>query len=319
MKALLTSLLTLVLVLSCLGTSELHAQSIRVEGTKASLTPPKEFVKAKLFTGFQHSESGSSIVVTEIQAPMSVFSKGLTKESLAKGGMELLSSEKIALQGFEGFEFHVAQTASGIDFLKWMLVLGDEESCLMVVGSFPKAADDKLGAEIRASIRGGTWTPDQKIDFFEGLEFRFTPTKKLKLAGRMTNMLMLTGSGKKQVSSNHEPLMIVGHSYSDQKIEDPKAFSEARASETASLQEFEILHGREVKLGKMTAYELLLKATDKKSGEEMRLLQVMAPSTDRYYLIQGIISARKWKRTEVEFRSVIESFELVPDEGEAAK
>ncbi|MBE0704933.1 MAG: hypothetical protein IH582_17520, partial [Afipia sp.] len=148
------------------------ADYVRIRGTRTSLQPPKGFSLADRFPGFQRADVQSSIMVTEIRAPAAEMMKGKTKEGLAARGMTLISSNAEKIGGRQALLLHVAQNAAGAAFLKWMLVTGDQNTSLMIVGTFPKAAEARVGAAIKSAVLTASWTPGGSTDHFEGLPFR---------------------------------------------------------------------------------------------------------------------------------------------------
>lgn len=296
------------MVLAVLGSLQAAADSVRVPGTSTSLQPPEGFSLADNFPGFRHPELQASIMVTEMPAPASALMAGLSKEALASRGMTLLSSQAEKIGGREALLLHVAQAAAGTEYLKWMLVTGDEQNAVMIVGTFPKSAGEQVGAAIRSSVLSASWSAGSASDPFEGLQFRVTPTPKLKLAGRVSNMLMLTESGSTGPLGPGEPLYIVGSSIGPAGSGDLKAFSEARAKKTEQIQDLQNVHGKEIRLGGFPAYELVADAKDVKSGTAVQLYQVIAQEGNGYFIVQAMVGAERAAELLPEFRRVTESF-----------
>jgi hypothetical protein len=284
------------------------ADSVRVPGTRTSLQPPTGFSLADRFPGFQRADLQSSIMVSEIPAPVTDMMNGMTKEGLAKKGMTLLSSKAEQVDGRDALLLHVAQTAAGKEFLKWMLVTGDRQTTLLIVGTFPKQAADQVGAAVRSSVLSTSWVPGRAPDHFEGLPFRVTPTQKLKLAGRMSNMVILTESGTMAPKGPAEALYLIGSSVSDAQVGDLPGFSEARARHTAEVKDLRNLDGRASKVGELAAYELVADGKDAKTGTAMRLYQVIAPEGSQYLIIQGLVGADRAAELLPEFRRITASF-----------
>jgi hypothetical protein len=285
------------------------ADPIRIPGTGVTLQPPAGFSLAEDYPGFQSAEQQASIMVTQMPAPVAEIRKAMTKENLATRGITLLSSKEETVGGREALLLQVAQSAAGKDYLKWMLVTGDPKETVMIVGTFPKSAGEEVGAAIRTALLTASLAAGAPSDPFEGLLFRITPTQALKIANRVSNMLILTESGKMGTLSPGEPVYIVGSSIRPGGSGDLKAFSEARAKQTEQIQDLENLSGREITIGGLAAYELLADAKDVKSGTAIRLYQVIAPDDDGgYFIVQGLVGADRAAGMLPEFRRVTESF-----------
>jgi hypothetical protein len=300
----------LLVLLVILAAGPTVADGVQIPGTKTSLQPPAGFLLADKFPGFERTELKASIMVTEMPAPAAEVMKAMTEEGLASRGMKLLSSKIQTLDGREALLLHVSQMAMGTEFLKWMLVTGDPKTCLIVTGSFPKGAEAEVGEAIRKSVLTTAWSPTGGgvINPFDGLLYRVTPTAKLKLAGRVSNLLMLTESGSTGPLPPGEPMYVVGNSYSDTRIEDLRAFAEARARKTEQLQGFQNFQGRAFELDGLPAYEILADAKDVKTGAAMRLYQVIASEKDGYFIFQGLVTPAREAEMLPEFRRVTETF-----------
>lgn len=297
-----------VLVLLAFLGAPAFAAPVRVPGTNVRLEPPAGFAPAESFPGFQSAGQQASIMVTQMPAPVAEVMKGMNKETLATRGITLLSSSSETVGGREALLLQVAQSAGGAEYLKWMLVTGDPQTTVLVVGTFPKSAGEEVGAAIRKSVLTASLASESPGDPYEGLLFRITPTQRLKIASRVSNLLLLTESGSPGPLGPGEPIYIVGSSIGPGGSGDLKAFSEARAKQTEQIQDLASLSGREITIGGLTAYELLADAKDVKSGSPVRLYQVIAPDGGGYFIIQGLVGVDRAAEILPEFRRVTESF-----------
>lgn len=297
------------LVLAVLVSSPAAAEPVRVPGTGVSLQPPAGFSLAENYPGFQSAEQQASIMVTQMPAPVAEIRKAMTKDMLATRGITLLSSKEETVGGREALLLQVAQSAAGTDYLKWMLVTGDPKETVMIVGTFPKSAGEEVGAAIRTALLSASLAAAAPGDPFEGLQFRITATQALKIAGRVSNLLLLNESGSLGTLGPGEPVYVIGSSIRPGGSGDLKAFSEARAKQTEQIRDLENLSGREITIGGLAAYELLADAKDVKSGTAIRLYQVIAPDGDGgYFIVQGLVGTDRAAGMLPEFRRVTESF-----------
>ena len=109
-----------------------------VSGTRVKLVPPDGFAPATQFPGYQLESYGSSIMITEIPGPFAETTAGFSNTSeLMKKNMSVLDKQEVKLDGQNGILLKVAQKASGTNFLKWLLVLGDEKETAMITATFP--------------------------------------------------------------------------------------------------------------------------------------------------------------------------------------
>ena len=284
------------------------AQAIRVPGTQVTLAPPDGFAIAQQYPGFERADVRASIMVTELPGPASRMMKGMTTQALASRGMTLISAQSAVVNRRPARLLHVRQKTSDADALKWMLIAGDDARTIMVVGTYSQDAAPGLGEAIQQSLLTTSWAPADTPDPFEGLPFGITPTPKLKLARRVSNMLMFTESGTAGSPGSTEGVFLVGHSIGKGQIKDLQSFSEARAKQTAQLTALRGFTGSAVQVDGLDAYELEVDATDVRSGRPMRLYQVMIPDATGYFIAQGLIRADRAAEMVPEFKAVTKSF-----------
>jgi hypothetical protein len=187
----------------------LHAQNAVdqvIPGTKISMVPPDSFVLAQKFSGFQHNESGSSIMVTELPAPFQAMTNAFTKEALQAKGMELLGKEQITVASTPGLIFFVRQTANNLVYLKQILVFGDSTHTTLINGIYPEKYKETLEGKIKASLRtahasGSFISPEQAAPF--EIDVKATP---FSFANGLSGSLYYIAEDDAQVDVSPPPL-----------------------------------------------------------------------------------------------------------------
>ncbi len=309
MKHLVVALVAFVAALVASGTAA--GQPVRVPGTRVSLEAPDGFSPAKQFPGFENVALRAALMVTELPGPAAEMRRGMTKSALASRGMTLVSSSSVAVGGSQGSLLYVRQSTPAGEVSKWMLITGDQTTT-MIVGSFPTTAERELSDTIRRSLLSVTVTVESAPDPFEGLTFRVTPTRRLRIAGRMSSMLVLSESGTLSPADPDVGFYIVGHSMGAAKMEGLQSFSEARARQTTHTTDIRNITGRSITLDALPAYELQADATDPGSGRVMKMYQVIGVDDDGYVIIQGFVSARRSAEVLPEFKKVTATFQRSP-------
>ncbi len=287
--------------------------AVRVPGTKVSLAPPADFVASERFPGFQHNASGSSIMVTEMPAPISQTKPGMTKEGLAKRGMTLELSEDKKIAGRDALFLTIKQTGNGISFRKWLAVFGTEKETILIAATCPDVHVEEFGEKLKQSILGATWREDSKVGMFDGLTFRIVEQPGLKFASRVSNMLMFNKDGSRSPSATGDPLLIVGSSVGDSpdgKVED---LSKDRIQHISGISEIAITDGKTVTIGEREAYELVANGKDTASGTPMLVYQFMLIKGSTYYIVQGIVGTKDAETYVPEFRNAARSLTFIDD------
>jgi hypothetical protein len=285
------------------------AQAVRVTGTSVALAPPPGFQPSSRFPGFERADLQSSLMVTEVPAPVAELSRGLTAQNLASRGMTLISSTRQIVDGREVRLLKVSQPAGGLTVHKWMIVSGDAKTSVMIVGTFPKEHESEIGDAMKASLLTVRWTAvAAPPPHFEGLPFRISATTSLRIAGRMSNMLMLTESGQMGPQGPDAALFVVGASLAQVDVSDLKAFANTRASQTKQLKGVRVSAQRAIAIGNEAAYEIVAEGTDIATGRLVTLYQVVLPDPQGYVLMQGMVASKRAAVIVPEFRKVAQTF-----------
>jgi hypothetical protein len=288
--------------------SPVFAQAIRVPGSSVALVPPPGFVTSSRFAGFEREDLQSSVMVTEIPGPVADVSRGLTAAGLATRGMTLISSTEQLVDGKQGLVLKVSQVAGGITHHKWMIVWGDTKTTVMIVGTFPREHEPKIGAAMKASLLTARLVSAPPVDHFEGLSFRVSPTASLKIAGRVNNLLLLNESGQIGPQSPDGAIFVVGTSLAPVDLSDLKAFAIKRAGQTEKLRNLRVSEQTAITIDDQPAYELVAEGTDVATGRAVTVYQVVLPDARGYVLMQGLVASTRASTLVPEFRKAAQTF-----------
>jgi hypothetical protein len=130
----------------------------------------------------------------------------------------------------------------------------------------------------------------------------------LKIAGRMSNMLMLTESGQMGPQGPDAALFVVGASLAPADLSDLKAFATTRASQTKQLKGLRVSDQGAIAIGNEAAYELVAEGTDIATGRLVTLFQVVLPDPQGYVLMQGMVASTRAATIVPEFRKTAHTF-----------
>jgi hypothetical protein len=292
-----------------LQVSPVTAQALRVTGTSVAMAPPAGFVPSSRFPGFERADLQSSVMVTEIPGPVADVSRGMTADGLATRGMTLISSTRQLVDGRQALLLKVSQAAGGMTVHKWMIVSGDSRTAVMIVGTFPQEYEVQIGDAIKGSLLTARWAVTAAPpDHFEGLSFRVSPTSSLKIAGRLSNMLLLTESGRMGPQGPTAGLFAVGTSLAPADLSDLKAFAITRATQTKQLKGLRVSDQGATTIGNEAAYELVAEGMDTATGRVVTLYQVVLPDPQGYVLMQGMVASTRAATMVPEFRKAAQTF-----------
>jgi hypothetical protein len=300
------SITVLILLLNALPG---FAQAVRVTGTSVAMAPPPGFSPAARYPGFERADLQASIMVTEIPGPVADLTRGMTAAGLATRGMTLLSSTKEMVDGRQALVMKVSQQAAGSTVYKWMIVSGTAKTSVMIVGTFPTSYDAGIGEAMKASLLSARWTAAAAPpDPFEGLPFRIASSPALKVAGRMSNLLMLNETGQMTPQGPDAAIFAVGSSVAAVDLGDIEAFSRARAGQTKQLKIVRVLQEGSTTIDGVAGYELVAEGADATTGRPVTLYQVVLPDPSGYILMQGLVTPGRMTVMVPEFRKVAQTF-----------
>jgi hypothetical protein len=308
MTYLRASLLIVLLVITAFSQSK-EPQAARVVGTRVSLKPPLDFKPASQFPGYGLESFGSSIVVTEIPGPFSEVSAGFSDSmALMKKGMSALNKQEVKINGQSGLLVQIRHILSVGEFLKWILVFGDEKESVIVTATLPKEFENKLSEKMKASILTATWDREKNISPTEGLNFTVSEKGDLKLAKRFVNMLAFTKGGIFPDRAIDNPFFTVGQSISKYEISDTEAFARSRILQTTGIADIEIEQSSKVTIDNLNGYEMVARGKDKESGQPMVIYQTILFESQSYYIMLGVISNRQRETYLTLYRETARSF-----------
>jgi hypothetical protein len=305
----MTSRLTIALVAVLLQALPASAQAVRVTGTSVALAPPPGFSSSSRFPGFEREDLQASVMVTEIPGPVAELTRGMTASGLATRGVSLISSTKQLVDGRQALLLKASQQAAGSTFLKWMIVSGDAKTSVMIVGTFPSSHEAEIGDAMKSSLLSTRWNvAAAPPDPFEGLPFRVSPTAVLKIAGRMSNLLMLTESGQIGPQGTDSAVFIVGSSVAAVDLGDLKQFAALRARQTKQLKGLLVTQEGPATIDGLAGYELVAEGKDSATGRSVTLYQVVLPDGTGYVLMQGLVASVRAAAMVPEFQRVVQTF-----------
>jgi hypothetical protein len=286
----------------------------RVPGTSVSITPPEGFQPSKLFSGFEQQNSGASIVVIEMPVPKEAIPKTLallsSPETFKSKGMRVIESKDITIAQRPGKLLLVSQPAQGIPFLKWIVVMSEGDSILIVTAPFPESSSTALREPLRQAITTLSWTTSKPDRLLEGLPFSFQTYGDLKVSGRLSNAIMLTRNGSKPPIPPSEPLLVLGSAYSQTRIGDIDKFSRTRLQQTPSVRDLVETSGQSTIISGQKAFELIAQGLDPQTKQPLTVYQVIIATDQTYYILQGMVPSARAKDYLPIFRSVAKSVVL---------
>ncbi len=317
MNRLLTLLLLVLLPLTLAIAQEEAPQRIWIRGTKVSLVPPAQFGIAADFPGVLHEESGSSVMITELPAPISKLLKSFTDEKkLEKRGLTLLTSEERKMGEHEGVFLTVAQVVDGISVKKAFWIFGTKRESVMAMGTiFPEMGGDWFPVVIE-SLKTCEWDLDRVVDPFANLGFELTDTQGLQFVLKVSNMLLFTEDGKTDKKNEGKLMFMMGPALGSGPIEDKEAFVERRMRQFPG-EVLEIESMEPIEIDELPGFEVIASTVQKEIVRVRHVVILFEP--DNYWVSFGEARDEVGDEALEKFQAIVRSFRRVEQEAEEPK
>ncbi len=291
----------------CLVPGAAQADAVRVSGTRVTLNPPKDFAQAERFPGFRHREVAASILVSELPAPFESLRKTMTPEGIEAQGMKLLVGEEHDVDGRKALLVKAVQRKGGVETEKWMVLFGRATSSVLIVATYPRSESAKLSEQLRESLLTASWRPDAAIDPFDGLGFRLDEHGSMKVANRLSRMVLMVAQGGSGEPQPDDPLLVAGTGETGGDVGDMLEFAKLRLGLTSHLAEIDRIRGRPAKVDGMNGFEIQAYAVNAKTDTPVQVYQLVLVDRDTYYMVQGFVGPGRAGEYLPQFQKVANS------------
>ena len=267
--------------------SDNDSSYVSIPGTLVSLFLPEGFIIANKFPGIKNPETGTFIMVSNLKSSYLQVKKGFTAQGFKNQGMELLESSELNLEQGKGILYKATKKNGNITFRKWILVLQNDTSAIMINGTFPKAFDSDISGEVLDCILSAQINNKQVVKYEEAVNFKIdVEFTKLKFAGYFTGTLIYTTDGNFPPKSKDKTSFKLGSSLGIVEISNPKAF----AIERLHSLPFEFKNDysiNPINIDGLSGYEIIAYTKDKKTENGELIYQVILFAGNSYYIMLG--------------------------------
>lgn len=281
-----------------------------IPGTRVALVVPEGFRVAEDFPGIGRDEDISSVLVTELPVPLEVSRPTFDPEALAERGVVIHRTGEVVVSGRRAILMHASQNVAGMEFRKWLLVLGDETDTLMVVATTPIELEAQHQAALVEALSSVRWTPRPRAGREPKLPFSVRPPEPLRIVTSAENALVISDPAYDGSGERLPPVVSLGFSLALVQIADLRTFARGRLEESVSIFEIEILSEAPSELDGMPAHAIEADAHDANTNREVRVRQLLATDGAHYYLIQGVVERSDAEEFEKLFDEIVASFAL---------
>ena len=285
-----------------------HRQSIG--GTGVSLVVPDGFRLSQDFPGIGRAEDLSSVLITELDVPLSIAADAFTESALKQRGIELESTSPIEVDGRQATLIRATQRIGSMTFRKWFLLLGSQTRSVLLTATTPAQFEERHRDALVHTLEGARWNEASRPASAPALSFRVKDAPPLRIVRSGNDSIVLSDPA---VAKGHvAPVVTVGASQARVDVGDLAAFARSRLEETVSIREISIDSQGPRALGALRGHQISATALDTQSGRSVHVQQILASDGSRYYLMQGILDVEDAARLAPAFEALAASFELAP-------
>lgn len=309
--------------LACLGFAALlglaatsvlpaHAQvageAVAPPGSRLAIVPPEGFVPSDYFAGFENPKLGASILFGEM--PPVAYEQlrgGFSAEAMAARGLTMQSFEAFDGTPFEGYLITAEQTAAGVLYRKWLVVIADPALTGMATFTVPEEAVAQLSeAKIRASALS-LRTVEASVDPVEALSFTPIETERFRIANAQAGNTVLYAETPAP-TEGEKVIFIISASFQHLPTASLWDYSDALIRSIEAVEvvgtDQEIL----VKVDGLSGYETVSRCQYRDSGQPCALFHIVALDEQRYFRFVGIVPGENVGGYLSEFRTLTAGF-----------
>lgn len=257
-----------------------------VSGNKVYLIPPAGFTIASNFKGFQHNESGSSIMVVEMPVAISEIAHGFTKKALLSKGIEVSTIDTVYMNDLFALRISGKQASGGVTFQKEILLIGSDKETALINCASPDEFD-KIQSEIASALRSVIFDDQLAADPRDGIDFEINEdSSRFVFAQGMMLNLIYSYDGLNPTKDVSKTVLIIGKSFREEEIEDRKLFCLNRFKQTP-YENQGILSVEPITLDSISGYAITATGISPTYKLNSTIYQVILFSDNMYYMFLG--------------------------------
>lgn len=289
------------------------AQPSYPPGSRVGLTPPKDMVAAKRFSGFENPAKAASISVVEMPAEAyAQLATGLTKEALAGQGVTLTAREELKLDGKPAILIAGDQSVGGTKLRKWLLAVSDPATTAFVAAQ-SLAEGGYTEQEMQAALKSVALRAPLGIDqqlaalpFKLGTTGGFRPVRSIG-----GTSLLLTDGPLDMVKAVEQPVLILSSAFGPVPPagEAREQFARAALASNQTFKDLRVERAEPFRLKGQDWHEIVATATEAASGRAVVVVQTFRFGQGGYVRMVGLTRAETRDRDLPRFRAVIDGVE----------
>ena len=302
-------------LLAALTAGEAGARVQQAPSSRVAVDLPDNFTVARQFTGFLDEAAGVSFVIVELpEAAYEQLAGGLTPEALASKG--ITGAEAGKLERATPYLYMRGQQASGQGAVaKYLMAFKESGITALVTANVQQTAltqgavrSEDIERVLASASIAAVAAPARDV-------FRLAYLGPFKPAGSILGTTRAyTFDGKMEPGAPGElrPVLIVAPSLDRRPVTEPHKQAEVLLGGLPGVQTPRIEERRDLSVAGMAAIELTATASDKASGREMAVWQLLVlPEGGGHFRLVSQMPLSEKERLVPELRKIAEGFRPV--------
>ena len=318
-----------------------------IPGTRISMTCPEQFLYNASSKKFTLPETSASITIEILSDKgfAEMYAHWSNPDSFLldpEKSMDYIFKEDLMLNGNPALLVYGNQQYYGTIQKKCVLLLGDENQCILVTGTVPISMTRKIFDRVRASIKTVVWHKEKRTTFsrrdaapylpqeepvveldpvraealkrrrlglLHKLPFSIKPPDIMQLAREDPHRNIYTLNSDYSLTKVDPPIFFVEDRTSSEEIEDYKSFSRNCVRNLyIFLLHPEVKEIRPIQIDGLAGYELTAIAKEPSTNTEVFVYQVTLFEERVYYILCGVVPATEAEKYGTMLSDMAKSF-----------
>lgn len=299
--------------MSCLLVAATNAEagtSTRIPGTHVTLDAPADFISGGVFPGIRNAELHASVKVTENDESYADQLVRITDMIDESPDYRLLKSFDSEIGGRPARLMLILREHNDIEFEQWWGLVGNDSLFALIVASYPEAYSADMRVPMLKLVTSAQFDPEGDRAYFEGLNYRITPTEGLSIQDRIGTSLLLSGSKIEQPLDVGAGILVVSHSPRSSRETDLETFAKSRLASISQFDQLTIQKTLSLEVSGRPAIEIAAQATNPDDGGKLSIYSFLVDDGDSYYLFLGSVSQAQSQSYLPQYRAIARSLEI---------
>ena len=277
---------------------------------RLTIDRPQGFLPAASFRGFEQPSTGSTIAVTEITASAYDMVTGMTEKALLGRGMELLNQEHNDADDIISRLYEVRQVVNEATFAKWIRVVGNERTAVLITATCAERLREDLGPALRDAV--GSVQLDFSKETSRGPE---SPIAELKYAGRLGHLSIYTSTGQLPIENLPSPQFAAGWHVVSIPKQALSPFAKSLISLKDELVDIEIEFETDVSIDEIAGIEIIARGRSVRDDSTLRVYVCLLHTPDAVFMMRGSAGVDRFPHYGAVFARMARAFRRDAEEG----